>query len=159
MPRPAPGPRLWQLDALRGLALLNMLAYHALYDWVYVFGRSGGWYDITAPGCHVWQQYICWSFILLAGISLHFSRHPVRHGLLTFGCGAVVSLVTAVATPGDAVHFGVLTLLGSAMLLASALRPALRRIPAAAGCIVSGLLFVLTKAVPSGGFGILNFMH
>ena len=30
--------RLWQLDALRGLALLNMLAYHAMYDWVYVFG-------------------------------------------------------------------------------------------------------------------------
>ena len=24
--------RLWQLDALRGLALLNMLAYHAMYD-------------------------------------------------------------------------------------------------------------------------------
>ena len=50
--------RLWQLDALRGLALLNMLAYHAMYDWVYVFGHAGSWYNIGAPGCHVWQQYI-----------------------------------------------------------------------------------------------------
>ena len=58
--------RLWQLDALRGLALLNMLAYHAMYDWVYVFGHAGSWYNIGAPGCHVWQQYICWSFILLS---------------------------------------------------------------------------------------------
>ena len=85
MPRPAPGPRLWQLDALRGLALLNMLAYHALYDWVYVFGRPGGWYDITAPGCHVWQQYICWSFLLLAGFSATLSRSVLRHGLIKIG--------------------------------------------------------------------------
>ena len=26
--------RVWQADALRGLALLNMLANHAIYDWV-----------------------------------------------------------------------------------------------------------------------------
>ena len=76
MPRPAPGPRLWQLDALRGLALLNMLAYHALYDWVYVFGRPGGWYDITAPGCHVWQQYICWSFLLIAVTTVSTAAQP-----------------------------------------------------------------------------------
>ena len=69
------GPRLWQLDALRGLALVNMIAYHALYDWVYVFGLPCAWYDISAPGCHIWQQYICWSFLLIAGFQLHaFAR-------------------------------------------------------------------------------------
>ena len=57
--------RMWLPDALRGLALLNMLAYHGMYDWVYVFGHESSWYNIWAPGCHVWQQYICWSFILL----------------------------------------------------------------------------------------------
>ena len=75
--------RLWQLDALRGLALLNMLVYHAMYDWVYIFGLPAPWYDITAPGCHVWQQYICWSFLLLAGFSATLSRSVLRHGLIT----------------------------------------------------------------------------
>ena len=42
--------RVWQLDALRGLALLNMLAYHGMYDWVYVFGHASAWYDISAAG-------------------------------------------------------------------------------------------------------------
>ena len=28
------GRRIWQVDALRGLALLNMLVYHGMYDWV-----------------------------------------------------------------------------------------------------------------------------
>ena len=40
--------RLWLLDVLRGAALVNMLAYHALYDWVYVFGHES-WYDIWSP--------------------------------------------------------------------------------------------------------------
>lgn len=151
-----PKPRILLLDTLRGLALLNMLVYHFLYDLVSFNGVELPWYSGT-PG-YLWEQYICWSFILLAGMSLHFSRHPVRHGLITFGCGAAVSLVTAVATPADAVHFGVLTLLGSAMLLTCALKPMLRHIPAAAGCILSGAVFVLTKALPSGGFGILNFV-
>ena len=35
--RAAAGQRFWQIDALRGLALLNMLVYHAMYDWVYIF--------------------------------------------------------------------------------------------------------------------------
>ena len=76
--------RLWQLDALRGLALLNMLAYHAMYDWVYVFGHAGSWYNIGAPGCHVWQQYICWSFILLSGYSFTLARRPLKP-LYSFG--------------------------------------------------------------------------
>ena len=38
--------RMWLPDALRGLALLNMLAYHAMYDWVYVFGHESSWYNI-----------------------------------------------------------------------------------------------------------------
>ena len=41
--------RMWLPDALRGLALLNMLAYHAMYDWVYVFGHESSWYNIWAP--------------------------------------------------------------------------------------------------------------
>lgn len=38
--RAAAGQRFWQIDALRGLALLNMLVYHAMYDWVYIFGHA-----------------------------------------------------------------------------------------------------------------------
>ena len=51
------------IDALRGLALLNMLAMHFLYDVNVVFGREPGWY--LRPGVHLWQQYICWSFLLV----------------------------------------------------------------------------------------------
>ena len=98
--RAAAGQRFWQIDALRGLALLNMLVYHAMYDWVYIFGHASGWYDIWSTHCHVWQQYICWSFILLSGYSFTLSRRPLKNGLLTAAC-AVVSCGSA-KPPGSA---------------------------------------------------------
>ena len=86
--RAAAGQRFWQIDALRGLALLNMLVYHAMYDWVYIFGHASGWYDIWSTHCHVWQQYICWSFILLSGYSftLRWKSCPRWQGLRAAWC-------------------------------------------------------------------------
>ena len=115
--RAAAGQRFWQIDALRGLALLNMLVYHAMYDWVYIFGHASGWYDIWSTHCHVWQQYICWSFILLSGYSFTLSRRPLKNGLLTAACAVVLTVATAVAMPEEVIWFGVLHLLGCAALL------------------------------------------
>ena len=33
-----PSKRIWQLDALRGVTLISMAAYHAMWDLVYLFG-------------------------------------------------------------------------------------------------------------------------
>ena len=109
--------RMWLPDALRGLALLNMLAYHAMYDWVYVFGHESSWYNIWTPGCHVWQQYICWSFILLSGFSFPLAKRPAKNGLIVAGCAAVLTFVTAVFMPSEAIWFGVLHLNAAAVLL------------------------------------------
>lgn len=112
--RAAAGQRFWQIDALRGLALLNMLVYHAMYDWVYIFGHASGWYDIWSTHCHVWQQYICWSFILLSGYSFTLSRRPLKNGLLTAACAVVLTVATAVAMPEES---------GSACCTCWAVRP------------------------------------
>lgn len=109
--------RMWLPDALRGLALLNMLAYHAMYDWVYVFAHASSWYDIWSPGCHLWQQYICWSFILLSGFSLPLARRPVRNGLLVAACAALLTAATVLFLPSESIWFGVLHLNASAVLL------------------------------------------
>ena len=122
--------RMWLPDALRGLALLNMLAYHAMYDWVYVFGHESSWYNIWAPGCHVWQQYICWSFILLSGFSFPLAKRPAKNGLIVAGCAAVLTFVTAALMPSEAIWFGVLHLNAAAVLLTCLVYPLLQRLPA-----------------------------
>ena len=150
---PVAAKRLWLLDALRGAALVNMLAYHALYDGVYVFGHTGGWYDISAPGCHIWQQYICWSFLLLSGYSATLARRPLKNGLVVAGCAAVLTVATAVYMPSQAIWFGVLHLNAAAMLLTCLLRPLLQACPAGPGLAVCAALFALTNQLPYGYLG------
>lgn len=145
--------RLWAVDALRGLALLNMLVYHGMYDWVYLFGHPSGWYDIGAAGCHVWQQYICWSFLLLSGFSFGLARRPFKNGLIVAGCAVVLTAVTVTVMPSESILFGVLHLNACAVLLTCLLRPALECIPALPGLVLSTVLFVLTNQVPYGFLG------
>lgn len=144
------------LDELRGLDLLSMMLYHGCWDLVNLFGIQADWY-YGLPG-HLWQQSICWVFILLSGFCVQLGHHTLRRGAQVFGAGALVTAVTLLFMPEDRVIFGVLTLLGSAMLLTGLLEKPLRRIPPAAGFAISAALFALTRNVSVGylGFGSLR---
>ena len=141
------------LDELRGLDLISMMCYHGLWDVVFLFGVQLPWYT-GMPG-HLWQQSICWVFILLSGFCLPMGHHPYKRGALVFGAGALVTAVTVLFMPEDVVLFGVLTLLGSAMVITALLEKALRKIPPAVGAVVSVALFGLTYHAQLGylGFG------
>ena len=143
--------RLSGLDTLRGITLISMIAYHASWDLVYMFGVKWDWY--RSFGTYVWQQSICWTFIPLSGFCLHLGRHRLRRGLLAFGGGALVSAVTMIFMPDSRVFCGVLTLLGSATLLSIPLEPLLRRIPARGGLAGSFALFMLLRNVNDGFLG------
>ena len=144
------------LDELRGLDLLSMMLYHGCWDLVNLFGIQADWY-YGLPG-HLWQQSICWVFILLSGFCVQLGHHTLRRGAQVFGAGALVTAVTLLFMPEDRVIFGVLTLLGSAMLLTGLLEKPLRHIPPAAGFAISAALFALTRNVSVGylGFGSLR---
>ena len=131
------------LDELRGLDLVSMMLYHGCWDLVNLFGIQANWY-YGLPG-HLWQQSICWVFILLSGFCVQLGHHTMRRGAQVFGAGALVTAVTLLFMPEDKVVFGVLTLLGSAMLLTGLLEKPLRRIPPAAGFAISAVLFALTR--------------
>ena len=136
------------LDELRGLDLVSMMLYHGCWDLVNLFGIQADWY-YGVPG-HLWQQSICWVFILLSGFCVQLGHHTLRRGAQVFGAGALVTAVTLLFMPEDRVIFGVLTLLGSAMLLTGLLEKLLRRIPPAAGFAISAVLFALTRNVSAG---------
>ena len=112
--------RLALLDSLRGITLISMILYHACWDVVYIIGADWPWY--RSRGGFIWQQSICWTFILLSGFCIPFSRRLLRRGLIVFGAGALVMLVTNLVLPEDRVIFGVLTLIGSCMLLMALVR-------------------------------------
>lgn len=137
------------VDTIRGLAVVNMVLFHFCYDVFVIYGRSPDWY--AAPMVYLWQQAICWTFLFTAGFSWRWGRRRnFRRGLLLNGFGCAISLITWLAVPSEAIWFGVLNLLGCAILLLIPLDRLLRRVPASAGLIGSLFVFALLRQLPQG---------
>lgn len=143
--------RLHLLDAIRGFLMVNMIAYHGMWNLVNLFGMNASWYAGTPK--YLWQQFICWTFILLSGFCWSMSRSHVRRGLLVFGGGVVVSLVTCILMPENRILFGILTCIGSCVLLMIPLEKLLCSMRAEVGAIVSFLLFFLLRNCSRGSLG------
>ncbi len=139
------------LDGIRGIVLLSMIAYHFSWNMVYMYGAKWSWYRST--GAYIWQQSICWTFIILSGFCWSMGKQPLKRGLMVFGGGLLVTAVTLAAMPYNRVVFGVLTCIGSAMLLMIPLDKVLRKIPSGPGMILSMGLFILTRNINRGWLG------
>lgn len=148
--------RLHLLDALRGFVLIHMIAFHGMWNLVYLFGVKASWYS-GAPK-YIWQQFICWTFILLSGFCWSMSRSHFKRGLLVFGGGVLVSLVTCTLMPESRILFGILTCIGSCVLLMIPVEKLLRKIPAAIGAAASFALFALLRNCNQGTLGFERFV-
>ena len=142
------------IDSLRGFALLNMVAFHLCYDIFMIYGVDDNW--AFRPESVAWERFICVSFILISGISLNFSKHAYRRGLIVSGCGALITLVTAIAMPDEIILFGVLSCIGACMLIAQALRRLLEKCNPFAGAAAAFALFGFSYGLPDGFLGFFN---
>ena len=138
--------RYHTIDAIRGVAVISMVLYHLYYDIFCLFGGHTEYCWLTP--IYLWERSICVTFIVISGVSLNFSRHGYRRGLIVAGCAMVVTLVTYVMYPDEAIWFGVLHLLSFSMLLTTALRPLLDKIKPIIGMIVFFILFMLCYGIP-----------
>lgn len=112
--------RIWELDALRGLCILGMIAVHLLFDLTGLYGAVSFEY----PG---WLLFLMdWggvAFFLISGICASLGSRCVKRGLVVAGCGLVISAVTVVmyqmgmADRAILIYFGVLHCLGVCMIL------------------------------------------
>ena len=150
--------RLALLDSLRGITLISMILYHACWDAVYIVGADWPWY--RSRGGFIWQQSICWTFILLSGFCIPFSKRLLRRGLTVSCAGALVMLVTNLVLPEDRVLFGVLTLIGSCMLIMIPVRAVSGNGSGQAGIklLIFAALFIFCRDINSGvvGTGLLH---
>ena len=143
------------LDCLRGILLLNMIAYHFLYDWVYIFGQNCTF--MHTRYAFIWQQIICSGFILLAGCCSTLSRHAAKHGIRIFLCGMLITLVTTTAAPNEQILFGILHFTGLAYLITALLKPWLAKIPTPVFFAAALSLFAFTRGIYYGYLGIFLY--
>jgi uncharacterized membrane protein len=144
--------RFVYIDIIRSFAIINMIAFHLIWDLVYIYRFNIFWFkgDIG----FIWQQTICFTFILVSGFCFSLSKKPFKRGLTIFAGGALVSLITFVFMPENCILFGILTLIGTAMLILSAFKKPLSRVNECLGLSLSLFLFILFKNIEYGYIGI-----
>ncbi|SFG12752.1 Uncharacterized membrane protein [Desulfotomaculum arcticum] len=106
--------RLWEIDAIRGTALLLMIAYHLLYDLKEFYNvniaYNQGLYFIIGKTAAI-------LFILIAGVSSTFSKKNTRRAFKLIAWGYVIYIVMYLVVPGSNIVFGILQFLGVCLLL------------------------------------------
>jgi uncharacterized membrane protein len=116
--------RFWEIDALRGVAVVMMIIYHVVYD-LYYFGLSDTIF--TNPFWFYFQRTTATLFIFLMGVSLTLRKGRnygfnywiyAKRGLQLIGWGLVISLITWLALgPALYIRFGILHFLGVSTVL------------------------------------------
>ncbi|MCR4443190.1 MAG: heparan-alpha-glucosaminide N-acetyltransferase [Peptococcaceae bacterium] len=107
--------RIWELDMLRGLALVLMIYFHVVYDLKEFFGyavvyESGfNYYAGKAAGT---------LFIFAAGISSNLARSNLARGLRILAIAAAITAATHLYNANYGIKFGILHLLGISILSA-----------------------------------------
>ena len=134
-------PRIWELDALRGVCILCVIVVHFLFDLSFFGGL-----DLTLPAWYVFiQEYGGAIFVVLSGVCVTLGSKSVRRGLIVYACGMLITAVTygmyrlGMSGADVVVKFGVLHLLGVCMLV----YPAFKKLPPAALALL-GLAIAIT---------------
>lgn len=146
------------LDNIRGINLISMIIYHLIWDIVYILGCDLEWYKSIWG--YIWQQSICWTFILLSGFCWSIGKNKLKRGFQVLAAGAAISLITTIFMPQQKIIFGVLTMIGSCMLITILLDKILKNVSPNIGIFCSALLFVIFRNINDGylGFESWNIM-
>ncbi|WP_048144570.1 heparan-alpha-glucosaminide N-acetyltransferase [Methanothrix harundinacea] len=138
--------RYWEIDLLRGVAVLMMVGFHALYDLAFFSGARV--VDLRSGGISLIAEATASIFLLLVGVSLAISTardggglRLLRRGIGIFSWGMGVTLSTLLLLGEGFVVFGVLHLIGITIILSIPLadRPRLA-LPLGVGAIAAGLI-------------------
>lgn len=121
--------RYWEIDALRGVAIVMMVTYHFAYD-LTLFGYYRA--NVFVGPWRVFARITATLFIMLAGGALAFSyrrdsaqksgwegyRKYLVRGLKLVGWGMVITLITWIYMGKVVIIFGILHLVGAVTALA-----------------------------------------
>ena len=135
------------IDEVRGFAIICMVVYHFFYLYLSMF-------PVNIPFFYSKTMYVIWaifagSFIFISGTACRFSRNNLERGVICFGCGILVTVVTQIATPEMAIRFGILHMLGISMILYHFLAKIPKKVPTKIAVPILSLLFFLTYNIRS----------
>ncbi len=147
------------IDGLRGIAIFLMVFHHFLYNMTYAFFDGSAFallcrniYASSLVG-DILQPMFQSLFVFISGVACRYSHNNLRRGLAAFGLGVMLEVITCYLLPsvdpvlfdGCQIRFGILSLLGSSMIIWAVAGKVLDKIffSTMAGVLVPPLLIVL----------------
>ena len=118
--------RIEIIDALRGIAIIYMVFYHALYDFVML---GFDWAPAVLHSQRIIVTFDSGLFIVLSGICCSFSRNNALRGAKLLGIALLFTLATVVIDYRSPITFGILHLLSFSMLIYSATEKWVKKLP------------------------------
>ena len=112
--------RIWEIDFLRGLSIILMVGYHALFDlgeFAGVRTLLGIPIDLASTGWMAAQYFFASLFIVLSGISSTLTHSNVRRAMKILAVAVLVTAVTYVFDSSSAIYFGILHCLAVSILV------------------------------------------
>lgn len=123
--------RFWEIDSLRGLAIVMMVAFHFIFDLNY-FGICN--FNISSGFLWWFARITAFMFIFLVGVSLSLSYTRktllsnykaekklflkyLKRGLKIFSYGLLITAATWIFIGNGFIIFGILQLIGVAIIL------------------------------------------
>ncbi|MBI5872335.1 DUF1624 domain-containing protein [archaeon] len=114
--------RFLEIDLLRGIAICLMIVFHALFDLNYFKGFS---FNLDSGLWLLVGRSAALLFFFLVGISLTLSHskgrefgHFLKRGFGIIALGLLITAVTLLLFPKEAIWFGVLHFIGVSIILA-----------------------------------------
>lgn len=133
--------RIHTLDEIRGFCVFCMVFDHALFTLGYMYYHefSRQVFDILS----YISPFFAATFMLICGVSCMLSKDNKRRGIKILTAAFAVTLVSVFLMPQAPIHFGILHLLGSCVILYALLGKFIDRVPAPLGIILCCVLFLL----------------
>lgn len=147
------GSRIRGFDVLRGLTVVSMMLFHAMYDLVYLYGFRIGWFENVLIQ-NAWRCSISWTFLFLAGWMFGFSKSNLKRGAKYTLVAALVFIATSIAQVDIPINFGIIYCMAASTLLTYAISKIPARIDPGLGCVLCLVLFIATYQLPRSTYEI-----
>ena len=144
--------RIGLIDEIRGALIILVVLYHAVYLYFNTMPiLTPEWLDAFQPAVYVGAGI----FIFLSGVSCNFSKNNFKRGIICFGIGCAITVISLVFDGGsNPILWGILHLIGFSIILFDLFRKLLAKTKAVYMIPICVVLFILTFCVNEGYIGI-----